>query len=81
MSARQELAKAIERWYVWLSSSPAVLFHAADMDLMVEPVSRFLQSAEWMSESAIAKHEWFVQKGAERLLNRLEKGDFDIYEQ
>ncbi|WP_028563376.1 hypothetical protein [Paenibacillus pinihumi] len=77
----QELIKTIEDWYVWLSSSPSVMFNPSDMSRMAEPVSRFIQSSEWLSESALVKHDWFVQNGAKLLLERLEKGDFDIYEQ
>jgi hypothetical protein len=71
---------AIERWYVWLSSSPSVLFSQHDEVRMKNPVIHFAQTNEWLSQSAIAYTKWFLDKGSPLILSRLEKGDYDAYE-
>ncbi|GEM_PF-6573800 len=78
--ARQELRQTVEAWYVWMSSTPHVLFHSEDQQRMQAPVSRLDQLTRWQSESAHAKHAWFLENGIPLLRRRLDKGDYDRYE-
>ncbi|SFK81265.1 hypothetical protein SAMN03159341_101686 [Paenibacillus sp. 1_12] len=78
--SRQQLQTIIERWYVWLCSNPSVLFSQRDEVRMKDPVIHYAQTNEWLSRSAVAYTDWFLDKGSPLILSRLEKGDYDAYE-
>lgn len=76
----RRLAALVEQWYVWMSSRPAVIFGESDMRRMMEPIVRLRGTSEWLSQSAVAKADWFIETGARLIVDRLVKGDYDLYE-
>lgn len=77
---RRRLAALVEQWYVWMCSRPEVIFGEADMRRMLEPIVRLRDTGEWLSRSAVAKADWFIETGAQLIVERLAKGDYDLYE-
>lgn len=79
-AACRQLRQIVEAWYVWLSSTPRVLFQPEDQQRMMEPIIQLAELVRWQSESAHAKHAWLMQDGITVLRRRLNEGDYDCYE-
>lgn len=78
--ANEALEQAVKRLYIWLVSRPDVLFQEVDRQRMAAPIIHLKQTGDWLSQSAIAKTEWFFEQGHTLLMRRLQQKDYDCYE-
>ena len=74
------LQNVVELWYVWLSSTPAVLCPEQDMERMGAAVRALQETGDFMEKSAIVKAEWFLSEGASWIMERIRNDAYDCYE-
>ncbi|GBF75145.1 hypothetical protein PA598K_03530 [Paenibacillus sp. 598K] len=78
--ARVRLEHVLELWYVWLSSHPAVLCGDPELARINEAARQLQETGDFMERSALAKAQWFLEKGAIGMLERIREGAYDRYE-
>lgn len=77
--AKEQLKREVENWYRWLSAEEKQLFSSADKSRMLGALRQFKFTADFISDSAIARAEQFIAAGGERMIERLVKGDYSIH--